>query len=188
MEALYLRSQRLHLKPVMLSDLDHIHELYLLPESHKYNTSSIPQNIEETRQLLEQWILEGKGESAKNFVYTINRNEDRQFIGLIAIYLKKEKYRNAEVWFRLNPSQWNKGYATEALRTLITFGFSILGLHRIEGGCAIGNAASGKVLEKAGMTLEAHTRQLLPLATGWSDNYGYAILSLDWKKPAIKEP
>ena len=35
------------------------------------------------------------------------------------------------------------------------------------------------VLEKTGMTREAHTRKLLPLSSGWSDNYGYAILATD---------
>jgi [ribosomal protein S5]-alanine N-acetyltransferase len=49
----------------------------------------------------------------------------------------------------------------------------------VEAGCAIGNTGSIKVLEKAGMKREAHTRQLLPLKSGWSDNYGYAILSTD---------
>lgn len=91
----------------------------------------------------------------------------------------KEKYNNAEVWFKIHPHFWNKGYGTEALKGMITFGFDHLKLHRIEAGCATENTASVKVIEKAGMLREAHTRQLLPLKSGWADNYGYAILSTD---------
>jgi len=41
------------------------------------------------------------------------------------------------------------------------------------------NKGSIHVLEKVGMLREAHTRKLLPLKSGWADNYGYAILSTD---------
>ncbi len=82
-------------------------------------------------------------------------------------------------WFKLHPNYWNKGYATESLNGIIQFGFENLKLHRIEAGCAIENKGSIKVLEKVGMTREAHTRKLLPLKSGWSDHYGYAILSTD---------
>ena len=55
-------------------------------------------------------------------------------------------------------------------------------LYRIEAGCAVENIGSISVLEKFGMIREAHTRKLLPLKTGWSDNYRYAILSTDKRK------
>lgn len=61
-------------------------------------------------------------------------------------------------------------------------GFETLQLHRIEAGCAVGNIGSMTVLEKVGMFREAHTRKLLPLKSGWSDNYRYAILSTDLRK------
>ncbi|WP_319804126.1 GNAT family N-acetyltransferase [Chryseobacterium oryctis] len=65
---------------------------------------------------------------------------------------------------------------------MINFGFENLNLHRIEAGCAINNIGSINVLEKVGMFREAHTRKLLPLKSGWADNYGYAILSTDKRK------
>jgi len=50
---------------------------------------------------------------------------------------------------------WNHGYATEATRTVIAYGFGYLGLTRIEAMCFPGNQASTRVLEKAGMVFEA---------------------------------
>ena len=108
--------------------------------------------------------------------------DDKNFIGLIGLNLGKEHYKNAEIWFQLDYRFWNKGYATESLRKIIDFGFETLKLHRIEAGCAVNNVGSFRVLEKVGMLREAHTRKLLPLQSGWSDNYGYAILETDDRK------
>ena len=48
-------------------------------------------------------------------------------------------------------------------------------LHRIEA-VAVTNTASIRVLEKAGMVREGRHRKILPLASGWTDNYSYAVL------------
>ena len=61
------------------------------------------------------------------------------------------------------------------------FGFHTLKLHRIHAGCAVDNIGSIKVLEKAGMQREGRARQTLPLIDGWSDNYNYAILEVEFK-------
>jgi len=75
---------------------------------------------------------------------------------------------------------WNKGYATEAVKAILRFGFHDLKLHRIDAGCAIENLGSIKVLEKVGMKREGHRRKILPLKKGWSDNYEYAILEEEY--------
>lgn len=174
-----LQTQRLHLRPISHQDLQAVHELHSLPEVDEFNTLGIPETIEETKSIVDQWILSSEEQPTRRFTFAVELKESNQFIGLIGINLGKEKYRNAEVWFKLHPNFWNRGFATEALKRLLTFGFEDLKLHRIEAGCAVGNLGSVSVLEKAGMKREAHTRELLPLKSGWSDNYGYAILEGD---------
>lgn len=174
-----MKTERLNLRPVTHFDFDAVHELNCLTETAEFNPSGIPENIEQTKSLVEQWILENQNDNNRSFTFAVELSDDNQFIGLIAINLGKEKYKNAEVWYKFNVNFWSKGYATEALKKIIDFGFNHLNLHRIEAGCAVGNIGSICVLEKAGMLREAHTRKLLPLKTGWSDNYGYAILSTD---------
>ena len=46
---------------------------------------------------------------------------------------------------------WGRGYATEAARALVAAGFAQLGLRRIVATCDPANAASARVLEKAGL-------------------------------------
>ena len=52
-------------------------------------------------------------------------------------------------WFC--PSVWGRGYATEALRAVIRFGFETRHLERIEANHLIINPSSGRVMEKVGM-------------------------------------
>ncbi len=177
MNQFHLKSERLDLKPINFSDLEAIHELHSLPETDEFNALGIPENIEQSRAIVGQWISENQKEN--NQVFTFSINFQSQFIGLIALNLGKEKYKNAEIWYKLHLDFWNKGFATEALKTLINFGFNDLKLHRISAGCAVENIGSIRVLEKVGMTLEGRKRQNLPLKTGWSDNFEYAILSSD---------
>ncbi len=177
-----LKTQRLELRPVSEIDIQNIYNLQSLEQTAKYNTSGIPKNINETKSKVQKWIIENNKQNIKEYTFAIELIDDSKFIGLIGINLGKEHYKNAEVWFQFDFKFWNKGFATESLKRTIAFGFDKLKLHRIEAGCAIENIGSITVLEKAGMMREAHTRKLLPLKSGWSDNYGFAILETDERK------
>ncbi|MDM1555137.1 GNAT family protein [Chryseobacterium indologenes] len=181
MHDLILGSQRLALRPFKENDVSHVHEMLLKPESTLFNPSSYSEDIEETQKLIQSWKSESySGQNRKKFTFLIETTIDGTFVGIIAIDLIKLHYKNAEVWYKLSPDIWGKGYATEALKRIIQFGFEDLKLHRIEAGCAVDNTASYKVMEKCGMIREAHRRKLLPLKNGWSDNYEYAILEEDY--------
>ena len=54
---------------------------------------------------------------------------------------------------------WNLGYATEAARAVLAYGFGELGLRRIHAGHLTRNPASGRVMEKLGMEPEGVFRQ-----------------------------
>ena len=182
MKNISLETERLNIKPISKLNIEDVFNLQSLEETAKFNTSGIPKNIDETKITVENWIVENAKENTKRFTFSVELINGNEFIGLIGINLGKEHYKNAEVWFQYDYKFWNKGYATETLRKILDFGFENLKLHRIEAGCAIENIGSIKVLEKVGMLREAHTRKLLPLKSGWSDNYGYAILSTDERK------
>ena len=177
-----LKTERLTLRPVSENDIENIFKLQSLEQTTQFNTSKAPIDIFETKISVEKWIAQNNKEKINHFTFAVELTDDKNFIGLIGLNLGKEHYKNAEIWFQLDYRFWNKGYATESLRKIIDFGFETLKLHRIEAGCAVNNVGSFRVLEKVGMLREAHTRKLLPLQSGWSDNYGYAILSTDERK------
>lgn len=175
-----LETERLLISPISLTDLEKIHELHSLPETDQFNTLGIPESIEETEQIINDWIAKNNNGEHRHFTLKIESAVNRGFIGLIAINLGPTKFRSAEIWYKLHSNFWKQGYATESLHKLLEFGFSELHLHRIEAGCAVENMGSIRVLEKVGMTREGRKRQVLPLKQGWSDNFHYAILATDF--------
>ena len=175
-------TERTRMKLIELSDLNSIHELHSLPETDEYNALGIPKNIEETKSIIKPWIQENLLSEIKNYTFAIEQKETGKFIGLFGLKLGSEKYKRAEVWYKIHFDFWNKGYATETLKSMINFGFNTLKLHRIQAGCAVGNIGSICVLEKSGMIKEGRGRQILPLKSGWSDNFEYSILETDERK------
>ena len=169
-----IKTNRLSIEKVTRKDLESIHKLNSIPEVDKFNTLGIPDSFETTKKFIEPLILEMEKETISR--YTFKVLFENKFIGLAGIVGGNPKYKKAEIWFKFNPSFWNKGFATETTNALITFCFNEMKLHRIEAGCAIGNIASKKVLEKCGFIIEGTQRQNLPLKTGWSDNHEYSIL------------
>lgn len=66
--------------------------------------------------------------------------------------LKRHADNSVDLGYRLHQQYWGKGYATEAAKGAINFGFDTLGLTEIIGRTARANTASIRVLEKTGMT------------------------------------
>ena len=176
-----LKTERLQLKELELTDLDNIHELHSLPEVDRFNTLGIPDSIETTKQLVSEWLTSRHQSPRKKYVLWME-NEAHEFIGLVGITIGKPAYRNAEIWYKIHPKHWNQGYATEVVTEVLAFCFSTLNLHRVEAGCAVENLASIRVLEKVGMTKEGYRRKILPIRGEWVDNFEFAILETDFVK------
>lgn len=72
-------------------------------------------------------------------------------IGLCSLQFLDKATKQAKLGYFIAPPFWNKGYATEAARLVLTFGFSLLSLDMVEARCLAGNLASEGVLKKCGM-------------------------------------
>lgn len=179
MKILTLSSDRIRLRLVKQSDLKFVHMLLSIPEIDQYNTLGIPKDLKETKSFIEPWIEDNQKTCISNYTFVMEQLSDEEAFGLFGLKLWPYKHRRGEVWYKLHPDYWNRGYATESLNRILDFGFGELNLHRIQSGCAVENIASMKVLEKVGMTREGRGRRVLPLISGWSDNYEYAILEDD---------
>ncbi len=180
-----LKSKHILFREVLEDDIPQIHQLNILPEVDKYNTLGIPKNIEETQDLTISWITAQQQNPREKYVWLL-QNEEGYFIGLFGLNKGKKNYFNAEIWYKLFPEFWNKGFATEAVNCVLNFCFFELKLHRITAGCATENVASIKVLQKAGFKKEAHHRKILPIRGHWIDNYEFAILEEDYFKSAFE--
>lgn len=174
-----INTERLLLREITWNDLESIHRLHSVPEVDEYNTLGIPGNMEETRALIRPDI-EAKGvEPQSRYTWRIILKHSGEFIGMAGMSLSSDKYKLGEIYYKLLPEYWGKGYATEVARQLVIAGFDSFHLHKVEAGVACENERSIRVLEKAGMTREGLRRKILPIRGAWKDNYHYAIVEDD---------
>lgn len=90
-------------------------------------------------------------------------------IGFVGVFLKKTKkligncgitiqnidgVDEYEIGYHIHIDFWNKGFATEAARSVMEYGFNYLKLEKLCSYMAEDHSASRKVAEKIGMTLE----------------------------------
>jgi len=90
---------------------------------------------------------------------------------------------NVDLGYRLRRSAWNKGYATEGARALISMGFTELGVERVFGHTMAVNTASRRVMEKCGLTLVRTTPYEGPEVIPGAE-YGeveYALTKPEWE-------
>ena len=174
-----LSSPRLTLILVTWDDLDDIHRLHSVPEVDEFNTLGIPESIEVTREVMRP-AIEAENETPRGkYAWKIVLRETGEFIGLAGMSLSCDRFRLGEMYYKLYPDFWGRGYATEVCKTLIRAGFDKFNLHRVEAGVATENIRSVRVLEKSGMTREGLLRKILPIRGTWVDNYHYAIVEDD---------
>jgi len=174
-----MESTRLKLIEITWNDMEDIHKLHSIPEVDEFNTLGIPKSIEETQEIVRPLIEAGNGQLRKSYAWKIILKESDIFIGMAGLTLSNDKFRLGEIYYKLLPLYWGKGYATETSKTVIKSGFEYFHLHKVEAGVAVENVRSIKVLEKSGMIREGLRRKILPIRGHWIDNYHYAIVEDD---------
>ena len=90
-------------------------------------------------------------------------------------------YPRAELGYWIGVPYWDHGYATEAARAVVDFGFRELKLQRIFAHHFQGNDASGRVLQKAGMKHEGCQRQHIEKWGRLLDLENYGVLRSEWE-------
>jgi RimJ/RimL family protein N-acetyltransferase len=88
--------------------------------------------------------------------------------------------RRAELGYWLAQPAWGHGFATEAARAAVGFGFRELGLARVYAQVLAGNDASIGVLHKLGMVNEGTKRQHINKAQRLHDVVLYGLLREEW--------
>lgn len=101
-----------------------------------------------------------------------------QMIGFARLGL--EGVRAANLGYAVGAAHWNNGYATDAARAAIRFGFEQLGLHRIAVTIGPDNDASLAVARRLGFTHEGRIRDHVIASGRWRDSVLMSLLDREW--------
>jgi ribosomal-protein-alanine N-acetyltransferase len=179
-----LCTPRLMLRPLALTDAADIQRLAAAREVAE-TTLSIPHPY--TDGYAEEWIRsqmkDFENRRAANFIILLRKKTE--VCGVIGLILQPE-HLHAELGYWIGVPYWNQGYGTEAARALIDFGFKQLKLKRIYAYHFSRNLASGRILQKVGMTEEGCLRQHIRKWNRFEDLICYGILREEWQKSLSK--
>ncbi|RZJ69182.1 GNAT family N-acetyltransferase [Flavobacterium sp.] len=147
-----IQTARLLLRPLGPEDLDGLFALDSNPNVHTYLGRNPVTSKDEIVQVIsgiqQQYKQNGIGR------WAVIEKATNEFLGWAGLKLQKNTNGREAYYdfgYRLREEFWGKGYATEAGKAWISYGFEKMNLPEINAYVSAGNAASRKVLEKCGL-------------------------------------
>ncbi len=143
-----LESQRLLLKPVLPSQLDTLHNIFIDPYVRKYLFDDRIISVQEVEEMLvESQKLFTEQRFGLWFIETKEKPKIIGFSGLWYFFAEKQP----QLVYALLPQSTKKGYATEASNRILEYCFNELGYQYLLASCDKPNLESQKVAERIGM-------------------------------------
>lgn len=151
---LTLETPNLLLRPLELSDAEALFELNKNPNVHKYLWQKPEVSIDESINVI-AYVQRQYAENKIGRFATILK-ETNEFIGWTGIKFVNDHEENGNTNFydygyRLDEKFWNKGYATEATKAWLDYGFNKMNIKELNAYTHAQNGASNRVLSKCGM-------------------------------------
>ncbi len=175
-----IRTARLVLRELAETDWPAVFAYQTDPRYLRYYhwTERTEGDVRKFVRMLAAWQLE---QPRRKFQLAITLAGEGTLIGNCGIRRKPENEWEADIGYELAPLYWGCGYATEAARRIVSFGFSELALHRVSSWCIADNVASARVLEKVGMRCEGRLRENEYFKGRWWDTLLFGLLKDEWQ-------
>ena len=147
-----LETERLILRELTESDAQSLLNCFSNPDVLRYYGQSPLKSIDQVKQIIKNFA-ESYNER-HGVKWGIELKETKSIIGTIGFHDWSSEHRRANISYALFPEQWGNGYATEAVSTVISYGFNNLNLTRIGAVVFLENESSNHLLTKLGFKKE----------------------------------
>ncbi|QOS76476.1 GNAT family N-acetyltransferase [Paenibacillus sp. JNUCC31] len=171
-----METERLIIRDIRETDQERIHTYTSMTEVTQH-TAWGPNTEEDTRAYVEYVLNLQQTQPREGFELAICLEKEGLLIGGVGLHMENT---NAEIGYVLHPIYQGKGYAAEAARAMLGFGFKTLGVHRIYAKCRPNNKASEKVMQKIGMQREGLMREHWFYKGKYHDSCLYSILAKEY--------
>ena len=176
-----LTGQNIYLRGLELTDVTELMKFWNKQEIRKFLHVFSPNSVHEEQE----WIRSTWTERKKGTGYVfgiINKSEDL-YIGNIELRILNNISRRGSLGIVIfNPSYWNKGYGTEAVRLILNYGFKTLNLHSIELEVFDNNPRAHRCYEKAGFQKMGRRRESVYSDGEYFDSLLLDITSIEWEE------
>lgn len=169
-----LETDRLVLREITKKDVDEVFSCFSNENVTRYYGQETFQNIEQAEKLIE--LFSKNYNEQKGVRWGIERKETKGIIGTMGFNAWSPKHKRAELGYEIHPDYWRKGYTSEAVAEVITYGLEVMKLNRIGAVVFIDNEASNQLLIKFGFQNEGVLRQYLYQNGIAHDTYVYSLI------------
>ena len=136
---------------------------------------------EDVQEFVKMFLTQQQENPRRKFQFAVTLKTTGQLIGNCGVRMKSADAHEGDIGYEFDPQHWGQGYATEAARKIVQFGFTRFQLHRIWSWCVADNVGSARVLEKVGMRQEGRLRENEYFKGRWWDTLIYATLDYEWQ-------
>jgi len=169
---------------LQVSDVDAMFAIKADPKVAEAYGREPHKSIDETRRLTED-DLNPAGQRNSLFWVVVPEGEEKA-IGSCCYWNFQLESECAELGYELNRAYWGKGIMREAIPPILSYGFNILGLNRVEACPLAENAQSIALLLRLGFKYEGNLRQRISFRSRFIDLNYYSLLKSEWSPVTVR--
>lgn len=148
-----LTTGHLRLREIQPSDAEALFDYFSRDEVTEFFDLPTFKTLDEAHNLVKMWEERYAMKDTIRWAICLKKQPDK-LIGTCGFHNFATEHFRAEIGYELHPDFWQKGLMTEAISTIIQFGFTTLQLNRIEAFIDPANLVSRKLLGKVGLISE----------------------------------
>lgn len=186
---IFLETERLALRAFTEADEDRLLELDNDPAVMRFINGGRPTSREAIREQTLPRLLHAYPCFGTRGYWAAEEKDTGTFLGWFAFRpLFDDSPAVVELGYRLYPSAWGTGYATEGSRALIRKGFTDLGVERVTANTMTVNTRSRRVMEKAGLSYVRSFTEDWPDVIEGSEHgdVEYELTRAEWERQALR--
>jgi [ribosomal protein S5]-alanine N-acetyltransferase len=170
-------TERLTLRELNPADAEAVFAFLSDPEVSRFLSAGPHRSLVQTHQTID--FLASLFPHQEGVRWAITLKGVETVIGTCGLHAWDSFSMRAEVGYELARPYWGQGLMREAIRAVLTYGFTQMNLRRIAAIVLVGNIASARFLEKLGFQREGLTRQYELVNGEFKDVWRFALLSGD---------
>ena len=174
-----IHTERLIVRPPVLSDTDAAYERRSLPEVGRYQDWEMPYTRAHAEASMAKAVAIDRISDAGWNLTVVDAAAPDRILGDVYVELRWGG-RVGYFGYTFHPDHWGRGYATEASQALVHHLFIECGVGRVESSLDPQNPPSARVLEACGLVCEGWTKQSFWVGDECSDDMFYGMLRADW--------
>lgn len=178
-----IETDRLILRAVEETDAEAVFAACSNPNVTRFTLFDTHTSLDDALNFYHHYAVPSYSERVPDpFAVVLQHDPDPRMVGSVGCHWVNRGYQVMELGYWLAEPLWGRGIAAEAARAVVGYTFESCPVTRIQAQVLLGNAASGRVLEKLGFRYEGVLRSAVFRRGAHEDVMLYSVLKESWRR------